>query len=172
MLLFFFKFNLIVENWEFYLQEMRTYLIIVILVIFSALFSGLILGLMGLDVYDVKRKMKDGNPYAKKIYPLRAKGNLLLSSLLLGNVFVNAVLSIFLGSIASGLMAGIVATGLIFIFGEIIPQAVISRYALVFGSKTAPIVRVLIFILYPIVYPLSLLLDKMLGKRTSKYLFS
>ena len=141
-----------------------TYIVVIILITLSALFSGLTLGLMGLDVYDMERKMRDGNKYAKKIFPLRVRGNLLLTSLLLGNVFVNAVLSVFLGSIAGGVVAGITATALIFIFGEIIPQATIPRYALRFGAATVPLVRGLIFILYPIVYPISLLLDKLLGK--------
>jgi metal transporter CNNM len=139
------------------------YLIVLTLIALSALFSGLTLGLMGLDVYDLERKMNHGNKHAAKIFPLREKGNLLLTSLLLGNVFVNAILAIFLGSIASGIVAGISATALIFLFGEIIPQAVISRHALKFGSITAPLVRVLIFILYPIVYPISVILDKALG---------
>jgi len=129
----------------------------------SALFSGLTLGLMGLDTHVLKRKMNLGNKQAAKIYPIRKKGNLLLTTLLLGNVAVNSVLAIFLGSIASGLIAGIISTALIFIFGEIIPQAVISRHALAFGAKTAWLVRFIIIILYPITLPISFILDKLLG---------
>lgn len=139
------------------------YLISFFLILASALFSGLTLGLMGLDVYELKRKVAHGNKDAKKVYKVRRQGNLLLSTLLLGNVGVNAALSIFLGSIASGLMAGIIATTLIFLFGEIIPQAVISRHALKFGAKTAWIVRGLIFILYPICGPIAWILNKLLG---------
>jgi metal transporter CNNM len=140
-----------------------TYFIVAILIAFSALFSGLTLGLMGLDSFELKRKRDLGNVDATKVYPIRKRGNELLTALLLGNVAVNSVLAIFLGSIASGLIAGIISTALIFIFGEIIPQAVISRHALSFGSKTAPIVRVLLFILSPITKPISWILDKMLG---------
>lgn len=140
------------------------YIIVVVLIAFSALFSGLTLGLMSLDVYDLERKARNGNKQAKKIYPLRARGNLLLTTLLLGNVFVNSVLAIFLGSVASGVIATIIATTLIFLFGEILPQAVISRYAIPFGALTTPFVRLAIFVFYPIVYPISKALDKMLGK--------
>ena len=143
---------------------MIIYIVVPLLILLSALFSGLTLGLMGLNLYDVKRKMQDGNKYAAKVYPLRVQGNLLLTSLLLGNVFVNTILSIFLGSVTSGIMASIIATALIFVFGEIIPQAVISRYALPFGAFTAPLIRMLVFILYPIVYPIAWLLDKVLGR--------
>ena len=108
-----------------------------------------------------------GDKEAQAIYPLRKKGNLLLTTLLLGNVAVNTALSIYLGSIASGLVAGIVATALIFMFGEIIPQAVISRHALWFGSRLAPLVRVIMFILFPITYPIAFMLDKLLGEEVS-----
>lgn len=140
------------------------YIIIIILVLFSALFSGLTLGLMGLDTFELQRKMNLGNKNAAKVYPIRKKGNELLTALLLGNTAINSVLAIFLGSIASGFVAGILSTVLIFLFGEIIPQSIISRHALTFGAKSAPIVKILLFILYPITKPIAYMLDKMLGK--------
>ena len=140
-----------------------TYVITFLLLCCSALFSGLTLGLMGLDAHELKRKMDLKDKYAKKIYPIRKRGNLLLTTLLLGNVAVNAALAIFLGTIAAGLVAGIVSTALIFVFGEIVPQAVISRYAMAFGAKTAWIVKILIIILLPLTYPIAWILDKTLG---------
>jgi metal transporter CNNM len=139
------------------------YLITVLLLACSALFSGLTLGLMGLSVHGLKRKAKLGNANAAKIYPIRKHGNQLLTTLLLGNVAVNSALAVFLGSIASGVVAGIVATALIFVLGEIIPQAVISRHAMRFGAATAPIVRLLMIISWPITYPIGIILDKVLG---------
>lgn len=139
------------------------YIISVLLVMFSALFSGLTLGLLSLDVHALKRQADLGNSQAARIYPVRLKGNLLLTTLLLGNVLVNTTLSVFLSSIASGLVAGIIATAAIFIFGEILPQAVISRYALWFGSRTVWLVRIFIFILYPITFPIAWILDRALG---------
>lgn len=140
-----------------------SYIITLVLILLSALFSGLTLGLMGLDTHVLKRKMNLGNKQAAKIYPIRKKGNLLLTTLLLGNVAVNAILAIFLGSIASGFIAGLVSTALIFVFGEIIPQAVISRHALAFGAKTAWIVRAMIILLFPITFPIAWILDRLLG---------
>lgn len=119
---------------------------------------------MGLDAHVLKRKIDLGDALAAKIYPLRKRGNLLLTTLLLGNVAVNAALSIFLASIASGVIAGIIATALIFIFGEILPQAVISRYAMQFGAKVAWVVWIITYILYPITWPIAWLLDKLLGR--------
>lgn len=139
------------------------YLISIILILFSALFSGLTLGLMSLDVYVLERKQRLGNKQAEKIHKIRKHGNLLLTTLLLGNVAVNAILAIYLGSIASGIMAGIMATGLIFVFGEILPQAIISRFAMSFGAKTAWFVKLIIVLFYPICAPIAWALDKLLG---------
>lgn len=140
------------------------FLIIVLLVLLSGLFSGLTLGLLGLDKTDLERKIKVGNKYAKKIYPLRKRGNLLLCTLLLGNVAVNATIAIFLGNISSGIIAGVVSTGLITIFGEIIPQASISRYALVVGAKTTWLVKIFMVVLFPVCFPIAKILDKILGE--------
>jgi metal transporter CNNM len=140
-----------------------TYIIVIILIACSALFSGLTLGLLGLNLYELKRKADLGDKRAQVVYPIRQKGNLLLTTLLLGNVIVNTILAVFLGSIASGLVATLTATGLIFLFGEIIPQAFISRYALDFGAQTAPLVKILLFVLYPVAGPIAWVLDKLLG---------
>ncbi len=139
------------------------YIIVVVLVLLSGLFSGLTLGLLSLDKSELERKISIGNKDAKKVYSVRRRGNLLLCTLLLGNVAVNSTLAIFLGNIASGVVAGLVATGLIVVFGEIIPQATFARYALQVGAKTAWIVKIFIFILFPVCWPIAWILDKTLG---------
>jgi len=143
---------------------MINYIIIAILLVFSALFSGLTLGLMSLSAPELKRKMSLGDKKAEKVYSIRRRGNLLLTTLLIGNVAINSALSIFLGSIASGFMAGLIATGLIVIFGEIAPQAIFSRFALSLGAKTAWLVRIFIIVLYPISWPIAWVLNKTLGE--------
>ena len=84
-------------------------------------------------------------------------------TLLLGNTLVNAQLAILTASITSGVLGGIISTVFILIFGEIIPQSFCSRYGLVAGSKTVDLVRVFMVVLYPIVKPISLALDRLLG---------
>mmetsp|Transcript_5840 Transcript_5840/g.10011 ORF Transcript_5840/g.10011 Transcript_5840/m.10011 type:complete len:901 (-) Transcript_5840:131-2833(-) len=144
------------------------YLIIVILVVFSALFSGLTLGLMSLDPSGLEIVMANADDprlarAAKAIYPVRLNGNLLLCTLLLGNVGVNSLLSILMADLSSGLVGFIVSTCVIVTFGEIIPQAICSRFALQVGEKTVPLVKVLLVLLYPICKPLSFILNKVLG---------
>lgn len=97
------------------------------------------------------------------IYSVRKNGNLLLATLILGNVIVNTTLSIYLGSLASGLVAGITATALIVVLGEIVPQAVVSRHAMWFGSKTIWFTKFMIVLMYPIAWPIAITLNKFLG---------
>lgn len=140
------------------------YLIVTVLIILSGCFSGLTLGFFSLNISSLERKIKLGDIRAAKVYPIRRRGNLLLCTLLIGNVAVNSTAAIFLGDISSGLVAGITSTVLIVIFGEILPQAFFSRYALTLGAKTVWLVKIFIFLMYPIAYPLSLILDKILGE--------
>lgn len=141
--------------------------LIIVLLGSSALFSGLTLGLMSLDITGLEIVMsgedRQNAEYAKNIYPVRQDGNLLLCTLLLGNVAVNALLSILLADKAGGIVGFLASTFLIVIFGEIAPQAFCSRHGLRVGSFTVPLVRVIIFLLYPITKPLALSLDYVLG---------
>ncbi len=140
------------------------YVFAVILLLMSALFSGLNLGLLSLGVATLKRKAELGDEEAKRVLPLRVKGNQLLTTLLLGNVAVNSALSIFLADITTGLVGGIVSTVLIVIFGEIVPQAYVSKHALFVGAKTAWITKLYLIIFAPLAYPIGKLLDKTIGE--------
>ena len=138
--------------------------IVIGLVLLSGLFSGLTLGLLSLDKTDLERKIKVGNRSARIVYSVRKKGNLLLCTLLLGNVAVNSAIAIFLGNISSGIIAGLVSTGLITIFGEIVPQATVSRYALQVGAKTTWLVKFFMVVFFPITWPIAKILDLALGE--------
>ncbi len=140
------------------------YLIIIVLIILSGLFSGLTIGFLGLNKSELQRKIKIGDKKARKIYNVRKNGNQLLVTLLLGNVMVNSVLSIFLGGLFSGVIAVLVSTLLIVIFGEILPQAVFYRHAMKIGYYFVPVINFFNYILYPITKPASLVLDKFLGE--------
>jgi Cyclin M transmembrane N-terminal domain len=142
-------------------------LMMIFLLGMSALFSGLTLGLMGLDRTGLEIVMEGDDPVdaanAKVIYPLRKDGNLLLCTLLLGNVAVNSLLSILLADKTGGAVGLFASTFLIVIFGEILPQAICSRHALAIGSRTVPIVRVIVCLVYVVAKPLALCLDYALG---------
>lgn len=139
------------------------YLIVIVLLVFSALFSGLTLGFFSLSRDDLERKAKLGDKNAKKVFALRKNGNLLLCTLLVGNVAVNSTMSIFLGSLVSGVIAGLTATCLIVVFGEIVPQAFFARFALRLGHRFVWLARLLEIVLFPVCWPLAAVLDKILG---------
>ena len=86
-----------------------------------------------------------------------------MCTLLLGNVAINSAMAVFLGSIATGLVAGLISTGLIVIFGEIIPQVFFFKACTSSWSKNG-MVWGNIVILYPITFAIAWTLDKILGE--------
>lgn len=145
-----------------------TYLLAGGLILCSALFSGLTLGLLSLDLSSLTILAEAGDAqeqqYAKQIIPLRKNGNLLLCTLLIGNVIVNSVLAILLATVSGGIAGGIASTALIVLFGEIAPQAVCSRHGLFIGSKTRYITWFCIAALFVVAWPISKVLDLILGR--------
>ncbi|PKU86102.1 DUF21 domain-containing protein At2g14520 [Dendrobium catenatum] len=141
--------------------------VVVLLVLFAGLMSGLTLGLMSLSLVDLEVLAKSGTPkdrkHAERIMPVVKKQHLLLCTLLICNAAAMEALPIFLDSLVSAWGAILISVTLILLFGEIIPQSVCSRYGLAIGAALAPVVRILICICFPIAYPISKLLDYILG---------
>ncbi|KAB1201512.1 hypothetical protein CJ030_MR0G003199 [Morella rubra] len=142
--------------------------IITLLVLFAGLMSGLTLGLMSMSLVDLEVLIKSGTPsdrkHAAKILPVVRRQHLLLCTLLLCNAAAMEALPIFLDSLVTAWEAIILSVTLILLFGEIFPQAVCSRYGLAIGAAMAPVVRILVWICFPVAYPISKLLDLLLGK--------
>ncbi|GAA6005465.1 hypothetical protein JCM11491_003651 [Sporobolomyces phaffii] len=143
-----------------------------VLVLLGGVFAGLTLGLMGLDLVNLQVLSTSGTEQeqkdAKKVIKLLERGrHWVLVVLLLSNVVVNESLPIFLDSIlGGGVGAVVVSTTLIVIFGEIAPQSVCARYGLRIGAATAPFVLALMYLEFPIAYPIAKLLDYLLGEET------
>jgi len=166
------------DSWVSAVHPAILYTIIIVLVLFSAFFSGLTLALMGLDTTGLEIVMSGDDAAlaraATRIYPVRKNGNLLLCTLLLGNVAVNTLLGILMADLTSGTVGFITSTAMIVIFGEIIPQATFSRYALQVGEKAIPLMNVIICLFYIIAKPLALSsvekneLENALGSKTVK----
>ncbi|XP_057990139.1 DUF21 domain-containing protein At2g14520 isoform X4 [Hevea brasiliensis] len=142
-------------------------LIIVLLVMFAGLMSGLTLGLMSMSIVDLEVLAQSGTPkdrkHATKILPVVKNQHLLLCTLLICNAAAMEALPIFLDNLVTAWGAILISVTLILLFGEIIPQSVCSRYGLAIGAKVAPFVRVLMWVCFPVAYPISKLLDFLLG---------
>ena len=138
-----------------------------VMVSLSALFSGLSLGLLSLDKKGLQILAEAGTPderrQAGQIIPLRTNGNLLLCTLILGNVVVNSCLSILLAGLTSGPIGLVTSTTLIVVFGEIIPQSLCSRHALLIGSSTRHVTWFFVYLMYVVAKPISMALDFWLG---------
>lgn len=147
-------------------------------VCFSGLFSGLTVGLMSVsalqmsvlkanDLGDPKEKM-----YAERLEPVLRpdRHHLLLVTLLLANAACMEALPIFLNKLVPEWMAIILSVGFVLVFGEIIPQAACVDSPLKIGSALAPVVKFFMFILYPIAWPISKILDWILGHDGSHFL--
>lgn len=145
-----------------------TIVIVLALTALAALCSGLNVALMSLNMSDLKRKMKLGNAHAKRVYYFRKNTHLTLASILLTNVAAVSATSLFLESIIIGILAGLITTIIMVIFGEILPQAIFVRRSLKYMSTLAPIIHLMIFITYPISKPIQLLLDKLFSQPASE----
>ncbi|CAH0493917.1 unnamed protein product [Peronospora farinosa] len=142
----------------------------------SAIASGLTLGLMSLDKVSLDVIVRAGDrsgatkdevmkaKAARRILPVRADSNLLLTTLVLTTVAVNSLLPILIADLTSGLVGFFASTILILIFGEIVPQSLCSRHALSIGSRFVPVVKVLRLVLYPFAKPVSYALDCTVGE--------
>ncbi|WFD27056.1 hypothetical protein MNAN1_002052 [Malassezia nana] len=143
-------------------------ILIPVLVILSGIFAGLTLGYMSLDETQLQVLMAQGSErermYAKKIAPVRQDGHLLLTTLLIANMITNETLPIIADPVlGGGVQAVIVSIVLVVIFAELIPQSVCSRYGLFIGAHMAMFTRVVMFILWPIAWPVSRILHYVLG---------
>ncbi|KAL0400686.1 UNVERIFIED_CONTAM: DUF21 domain-containing protein [Sesamum latifolium] len=140
----------------------------------EGLMSGLTLGLMSLSLVDLEVLIKAGKPEdrknAAKILPIVKNQHLLLCTLLIWNALAMEALPIFVDALLPAWGAILISVTLILAFGEIIPQAVCSRYGLNIGARLSVIVRLLVIIVFPISYPISKLLDLLLGKGHSALL--
>ncbi|THG08211.1 hypothetical protein TEA_010750 [Camellia sinensis var. sinensis] len=141
--------------------------LITLLVLFAGLMSGLTLGLMSMSLVDLEVLAKSGTPkdrlHASKILPVVKRQHLLLCTLLISNAAAMEALPVLLDSLVPDLGAILISVTLILLFGEIIPQSICTRYGLVIGASVAPMVRVLVWICFPVAYPISKLLDFLLG---------
>ncbi len=115
---------------------------VLLLILVSALCSGLNIAVMSLNVDDLKRKAKLGNKQARRILPLRQQTHLVLASILFTNIAAVSATSLVLDQRLEGIYAGLLSTVLIVVFGEVMPQALFSKDPLKWSSRFCAVVEV------------------------------
>ncbi|XP_022868077.1 DUF21 domain-containing protein At4g14240-like isoform X4 [Olea europaea var. sylvestris] len=129
--------------------------------------SGLTLGLMSLGLVELEILKRSGTSTEKKqaaiILPVVQKQHQLLVTLLLCNAAAMEALPIYLDKLFHPIVAVILSVTFVLAFGEIIPQAICSKYGLTVGANFVWLVRILMIICCPIAYPIGKILDVILG---------
>lgn len=139
-------------------DSMQPILIMVVLVIFSAYFSATETAFSTFNRIRLKNLAEDGNRRAKLVLDLAEDYDRLLSAILVGNNIVNILLTaiatvFFTNLYGEGLgptISTVVSTVVVLIFGEISPKSLAKEHAESFTMTTAPILRCVIVLLYPI----------------------
>lgn len=129
----------------------------------SAMFSGSNLAFFSLSRMRLEAEVEKGDKAARKVLNLRKDANLLLCTILWGNVSVNVLLTMLSDSVLAGVWAFAFSTMGITFFGEIMPQAYFSRHALRVGAMLTPLIRLYQWLLYPLAKPCAFILDGWIG---------
>jgi len=145
------------------MSPLLTVILVILLVAFAAICSGLNIGLMSLHPAELKRKAKLGDKRAKRVYPFRKNAHLSLAAILLSNVAFASATALVLGNALNGFIAGIISTLLLVIFGELAPQALFAKHALRICSLLTPLLKLMVIVTYPASKPLQLLMDRLFG---------
>lgn len=136
------------------------YVILVILLVLSAFFSGAETAFSSCNIIRMRVKADDGSKTAKMVCKLDDKSNKTLITILIGNNIVNIIFSIMALNMfesfyntnldLAAVLSTIVATAVVYIFGETTPKSFARANADGFAKFSAPIVLVLYYVLTPI----------------------
>jgi len=143
------------------------YILLIILVLFSAFFSGVEMAFFSLSQIKIRKMVACKEKNAKLVAKLKSNPQRLLITVLVGNNFVNiaaaslaTVIAIeFFNSSIVGITTGIM-TLIILVFGEITPKSISIRH----NEKIARLSAKPLFIIEQIFSPLTWLFEKLYPK--------
>ena len=156
------------------------YGLFVVLFMLSWFFSGTEIALMSLPSHKVESLQKQKLFWAKALSYIKSNTDKLLITILVGNNLVNVYtaalatqISISLAkssgieeSLAVGLATGLI-TFLILVFWEIVPKSFATKNAEAISLKVAPIYKVLMLLLSPVIFVLEILIKIFTGKNVA-----
>ncbi|KDO32086.1 hypothetical protein SPRG_03306 [Saprolegnia parasitica CBS 223.65] len=143
--------------------------VVLALICLAGLMAGLTMGLLSLDLLNLQILQLEGSPEEKvragRVLPVIQRHHLLLVSLLLFNAAANEALPIFLARLMPEAQAVVVSVTCVLLFGEILPSAIFTgKSQLAIASYLMPVVQLLMMLASPVAYPISKVLDCLLGK--------
>ncbi|MDA7881364.1 DUF21 domain-containing protein [Akkermansiaceae bacterium] len=151
------------------MEDTLVWLGILICILHSAMFSGANLAFFSLGRMRLEAEAEKGSKSAAKVLRLRQDSNLLLCTILWGNVSANVLLSLLSDSVFAGVGGFLFSTVGITFFGEIIPQAYFSRHAMRVGALLSPVMRFYQILLFPVAKLCATILDGWIGPEGPVY---
>jgi putative hemolysin len=151
-------------------REIQEMLIFVLGIGMSAFFSGAEAALISIPAKRVKQLIEEGGNRAKALKFLSERPSEMLTTILIGNNFVN----IFVASLATTIAQRFfqndaisysvgITTILILLFGEIIPKTFARNHAEKLAFTVISILRILYFMMFPIVRIFMAIIKTVLG---------
>ncbi|MCG8036453.1 MAG: hypothetical protein B6D70_00530 [gamma proteobacterium symbiont of Stewartia floridana] len=138
---------------------MESYLILVILLVLSGVFSGSETALVSLSMARAEALYKEGRSGAHALYILKKDPSRMLITILIGNNVVNIAASAmatviatdYFGDSGPGIAVGVL-TIVILIFGEITPKSLATRFSERISLAMAPLIYGFMRLIYPLVW--------------------
>ena len=135
------------------------YLVLVVLLVCSAFFSGSETGLMAINKYRLRHLANQGHRGAKLAQILLRKPDRLIGLILLGNNLVN-ITAASIGTVigirlfgANGVwISSLLLTVVVLIFGEVTPKTVAAVHPERFAYPASYVLYLLLKVLYPVVW--------------------
>jgi Mg2+/Co2+ transporter CorB len=137
------------------------FILLGILILFSAYFSSSETGMMSINRYRLKHLENEGNKAAIRVRKLIDRPDRLIGLILIGNNLVNIAASIIAGIIGSRLLGDdvlglvlttVILTFVVLIFAEVTPKTVAALYPEKVAFPSSFILAPLLLVFYPFVY--------------------
>lgn len=134
-------------------------ILLILLILLSAFFSGSETGMMALNRYRLRHLARKGDPTAKRVKKLLERPDRILGIILIGNTFANVFASAVATIIAvhcfgdlGVLVTTILLTLVILIFAEITPKTLAALHPQRVAFPASLPLKILLAILYPLVW--------------------
>ena len=152
-------------------------LLFIVLFLLSAFFSGTELALMSLPQHKLEWLLKEWKFWSKSLKKIKENNDRLLITILIWNNLVNVYTAALATTIAITIadaswlpqstaiwLATWVVTFLLLLFWEIIPKSIATKNAARISLLVAPIYKVLMIVLYPVISFMEILIKTFSGK--------